>query len=73
MAKSQDFDIFSYALSFINHNWCKYLTSFQMELMKQTGRKWADDADTTNCSSCGGQFTITNRKHHCRYIPSVSN
>ena len=38
----------------------------QMELMKQTGRKWADDADATNCSACGGQFTITNRKHHCR-------
>merc|ERR1719264_641033 len=40
--------------------------SIQMELLKQTGRKWADDADASNCSSCGGQFTITNRKHHCR-------
>ncbi len=37
-----------------------------MELTKQSGRKWADDAEATNCNKCSGQFTLTNRKHHCR-------
>lgn len=40
--------------------------SIQVELAKQTGRKWADDSEATACITCNSQFTITNRKHHCR-------
>ena len=40
--------------------------SIQVELAKQSGRKWADDSEANNCILCTTQFTITNRKHHCR-------
>ncbi len=40
--------------------------SIQVELAKESGRKWADDAETTSCRACASQFTLTNRKHHCR-------
>ncbi len=37
-----------------------------MELAKESGRKWADDAEATACKACSSGFTLTNRKHHCR-------
>merc|ERR1719150_1095420 len=40
--------------------------SIQVELAKQTGRKWADDAEVNECLSCRNTFSLTNRKHHCR-------
>lgn len=40
--------------------------SIQVELAKQTGRKWADDSEVNSCITCKSAFTITNRKHHCR-------
>ena len=40
--------------------------SIQVELAKQTGRKWADDSEVNACITCKSGFTITNRKHHCR-------
>merc|ERR1711973_469164 len=42
--------------------------SIQVELAKQSGRKWADDSEATTCttSSCKKEFSLTNRKHHCR-------
>merc|ERR1712150_160665 len=40
--------------------------SIQVDLAKQSGRKWADDNEVTNCYACQSAFSITNRKHHCR-------
>ena len=40
--------------------------SIQVELAKQSGRKWADDSQFNSCITCQSGFTITNRKHHCR-------
>ena len=40
--------------------------SIQVELAKQTGRKWADDSEVNSCIICQSPFSITNRKHHCR-------
>jgi len=40
--------------------------SIQVELAKQTGRKWADDAEVNECAACKCGFSLTNRKHHCR-------
>ena len=37
-----------------------------VELAKQSGRKWADDSEATSCITCKMQFSMTNRKHHCR-------
>lgn len=39
---------------------------FQVELAKQTGRKWADDSEVSECKSCACAFNLRNRKHHCR-------
>ena len=46
----------------------------QMLQMKQSNiqsRKWTDDSDIANCSSCIKQFGITVRKHHCRQCGGV--
>ena len=32
---------------------------------------WADDATTTNCFLTDAKFTMTNRKHHCRYCGQI--
>jgi early endosome antigen 1 len=40
--------------------------SIQVDLAKQSGRKWADDNEVNNCYACQSAFSITNRKHHCR-------
>ena len=29
-----------------------FIHTFQVDLVKQSGRKWADDAEVTNCISC---------------------
>merc|ERR1719211_871309 len=34
--------------------------SVQVELAKQTGRKWADDSEATSCITCKMQFSMTN-------------
>ena len=36
--------------------------SIQVELAKQSGRKWADDSEVNSCITCNSIFTITNRK-----------
>merc|ERR1719481_618359 len=45
--------------------------SIQVELAKQTGRKWADDTDVVTCQGCQGGFSLTNRKHHCRNCGNI--
>ena len=29
-----------------------FIHTFQVDLVKQSGRKWADDAEATNCIAC---------------------
>jgi hypothetical protein len=33
---------------------------------------WQPDADVTHCPVCYRQFTFFYRKHHCRYVRSIS-
>jgi len=40
--------------------------SIQVDLARQSGRKWADDSEVNSCITCKTQFSLTNRKHHCR-------
>nr|CAB3247743.1 ZF(FYVE)-6 zinc finger protein 6 [Phallusia mammillata] len=32
---------------------------------------WVRDDDVTKCLSCGSQFSLTNRKHHCRMCGKI--
>ncbi|CAL1292517.1 unnamed protein product [Larinioides sclopetarius] len=45
--------------------------TLQVENMKHTTRKWADDDTVTHCTACGKHFTVTIRKHHCRNCGNI--
>ncbi|ODN05636.1 Early endosome antigen 1 [Orchesella cincta] len=45
--------------------------SLQIEIAKIQGRKWADDSNVSNCSTCTKEFTLIIRKHHCRHCGQI--
>jgi len=45
--------------------------SLQVDLARQSGRKWKDDTDVNECTGCSSGFSLTNRKHHCRNCGSI--
>ena len=34
--------------------------------IKKKKNYWVNDETIANCTNCNGNFTFTNRKHHCR-------
>ena len=44
----------------------RFFISIAVDLARQSGRKWADDSEVNSCITCKTQFSLTNRKHHCR-------
>uniref|UniRef100_A0A2C9K1A3 FYVE-type domain-containing protein n=1 Tax=Biomphalaria glabrata TaxID=6526 RepID=A0A2C9K1A3_BIOGL len=40
--------------------------TLQITTTKVQARKWLDDSEVTECTSCGKVFSVTVRKHHCR-------
>eukprot|EP01134_Creolimax_fragrantissima_P006576 CFRG6576T1 len=36
-----------------------------------TGRQWVKDELAQSCVECGGVFSLTKRKHHCRYCGKI--
>jgi len=37
----------------------------QIEVLEEAS--WVDDNDVNNCSSCNTPFSVTVRRHHCRF------
>ncbi|PAV61114.1 hypothetical protein WR25_27274 [Diploscapter pachys] len=41
------------------------------ELLPLTDAKWEEDANVHDCRGCQEKFTVSRRKHHCRYCGSI--
>jgi len=51
---------------FVEHNYTSKATS-----NPQPGWPWADDSSRKTCYSCDTEFTLFNRRHHCRWCGQV--
>lgn len=40
----------------------------QEELLPMSEAQWEKDSNVSSCKGCNIQFTVSKRKHHCRYL-----
>ena len=40
----------------------------EFEELNNGEKSWQDSKDVKRCTKCTAKFTLTNRKHHCRYV-----
>ena len=40
----------------------------QEELLPMSEAQWEKDSNVNSCEGCNIQFTVSKRKHHCRYL-----
>ncbi|XP_015276499.1 PREDICTED: early endosome antigen 1 [Gekko japonicus] len=45
--------------------------SLQIKHTQALNRKWAEDNEVQNCMSCGKNFSVTIRRHHCRQCGNI--
>ncbi|KAA0192317.1 RUN and FYVE domain-containing protein 1 [Fasciolopsis buskii] len=45
--------------------------SLQMLRERVVNRQWTKDDDVVHCSNCQSEFSLTNRKHHCRQCGAI--
>ena len=43
----------------------------KMEVAQQNIHEWVDDSKASNCYNCETEFSMFNRRHHCRYCGKI--